>query len=208
MGEFASSITSRVAFHETEDLVVRLKEGDDVAFLEVFQLYKDLIYNLAVSMLADKSEAMDITQEVFLTLHRKIHQFRGDSSLKTWLYRVALNQAANRNRWWKRRRRNRTISLSLTTPENGERERELISDGIGPDRQMLSSELSQALRDGLDRLTFGQRAAVTLRDVHGLSYQEISSVQGVHVGTVKSRIARGRETLRENLRPYWEGRAL
>lgn len=208
MGEFTGSITSRVAFHETEDLVVRLKEGDDIAFQEVFELYKDLIYNLALNMLADKSEAMDVTQEVFFTLHRKIHQFRGDSSLKTWLYRVALNQAANRNRWWKRRRRRRTISLSLTRPENGARELELISDGVGPDRQMLSIELCQALREGLDRLTFEQRAAVTLRDVHSLSYQEISSVQGVHVGTVKSRIARGRETLREHLKPYWEGRAL
>lgn len=208
MGEFTNFITSRVGFHETEDLVVRLKEGDDIAFEEVFQLYKDLVYHLALKMLADKSEAMDVTQEVFFTLHRKIHQFRGESSLKTWLYRVALNQAANRNRWWKRRRRSRTISLSLTTPENGERELELISDGVGPDRQMLSSELCQALRDGLDQLTFEQRAAVTLRDVHALSYEEISHVQGVHVGTVKSRIARGRGRLREHLKPYWEGKTL
>ena len=206
MGQFTSSITSRVGFHEMEDLVVRLKEGDDTAFEEVFQLYQDLVYNLAVHTLADKSEAMDVTQEVFLTLHRKIHQFRGESSLKTWLYRVTLNQASNRNRWWKRRRRSRTISLSLTTPENGERELELISDGAGPDRQMLSSEFLQALRDGLDQLTFEQRAAVTLRDVHALSYEEIARVQGVHVGTVKSRISRGRERLREYLKPYWEGK--
>ncbi len=206
MGQFTSSITSRVGFHETEDLVVRLKEGDDTAFEEVFQLYQDLVYNLAAHTLADKSEAMDVTQEVFLTLHRKIHQFRGESSLKTWLYRVTLNQASNRNRWWKHRRRSRTISLSLTTPENGERELELISDGAGPDRQMLSSEFLQALRDGLDQLTFEQRAAVTLRDVHALSYEEIARVQGVHVGTVKSRISRGRERLREHLKPYWEGK--
>jgi RNA polymerase sigma-70 factor (ECF subfamily) len=159
-------------------LVVRLKEGDDTAFEEVFQLYQDLVYNLAVHTLADKSEAMDVTQEVFLTLHRKIHQFRGESSLKTWLYRVTLNQASNRNRWWKHRRRSRTISLSLTTPENGERELELISDGAGPDRQMLSSEFLQALRDGLDQLTFEQRAAVTLRDVHALSYEKSRACKG------------------------------
>jgi RNA polymerase sigma-70 factor (ECF subfamily) len=208
MSEFTSFITSRVGFRETEDLVVRLKEGDDIAFEEVFQLYKDLVYNLALNMLADKSEAMDVTQEVFFTLHRKIHQFRGESSLKTWLYRVALNQASNRNRWWKRRRRSRTISLSLIAPENGERELELISDGVGPDRQMLSSEFRQALRDGLDLLTFEQRAAVMLRDVHALSYEEISGVQRVHVGTVKSRISRGRERLREHLKPYWKGKTL
>jgi RNA polymerase sigma-70 factor (ECF subfamily) len=81
MGEFTNSITSRVGFQETEDLVVRLKEGDNIAFQEVFQLYKDLVYNLALTMLADKSEAMDVTQEVFLTLHQKIHQFRGESTL-------------------------------------------------------------------------------------------------------------------------------
>jgi RNA polymerase sigma-70 factor (ECF subfamily) len=208
MGEFTNSIASRVGFHETEDLVVRLKEGDEIAFEEVFQLYKDLVYNLALHMLADKSEAMDVTQEVFLTLHRKIHQFRGESSLKTWLYRVALNQASNRNRWWNRRRRSRTISLNLTNPENGERELELTSDGVGPDRQMLSSEFRQALRDGLDQLTFEQRAAVMMRDVHALSYEEISSVQDVHVGTVKSRISRGRNQLRAHLKPYWEGKAL
>jgi RNA polymerase sigma-70 factor (ECF subfamily) len=119
-----------------------------------------------------------------------------------------LNQAANRNRWWKRRRRSRTISLGLTTPENEERELDLISDGIPPDRQMLSLEVCQALREGLDQLPFEQRSAVTLRDVHALSYQEISRVQGVHVGTVKSRIARGRERLRGHLKPYWEGKTL
>ncbi|MEE8349031.1 MAG: sigma-70 family RNA polymerase sigma factor [Acidobacteriota bacterium] len=206
MAEFTHSLTSRVGFQDTEDLVIRLKAGDEIAFQEAFHLYKDLVYNLAFTLLTDKSEALDVTQEVFLTLHRKVNQFRGESTLKTWLYRVALNQAANRNRWWYRRRRSRTISLSLTTPENGEKELELISDGVPPDRQMLSSEVAQALRDGLDQLNFEQRAAVTLRDVHGLSYEEIAGAQGVHVGTVKSRIARGRTRLREHLRPYWEGR--
>ena len=157
-------------------------------------------------MLADKSEAMDVSQEVFFTLYRKVHLFRGESSLKTWLYRVTLNQAANRNRWWKRRRQNRHLSLQLQPTADGEGGATLISDRAQPDRQMLSAEIRKALRKGLDQLSFEQRAAVTLRDVHALSYQEISRVLGVQVGTVKSRIARGREKLRELLNPYWEGR--
>ncbi|MDA2934355.1 sigma-70 family RNA polymerase sigma factor [Acidobacteria bacterium AH-259-D05] len=208
MEELTGSMSSRVGFEEAESLVIRLKEGEESAFQEVFQLYKDLIFSLAFNMLADKSEAMDVTQEVFLTLYRKIHQFRGESSLKTWLYRVALNQAANRNRWWKRRRQNRTVSLQLNETDNGERGPDLISDRAQPDRQMLSAEVRKAIRVGLDQLPFQQRAVITLRDIHALSYEEISRVLGVHVGTVKSRIARGRERLRKLLKPYWQGKAL
>jgi len=204
MAELTHSIHPRAGFEEAEGLVLRLKERDEAAFEEVFQLYKDLIFNLSFSMLADKSEAMDITQEVFLTLYRKIHRFRGECSLKTWLYRVALNQVANRNRWWRRRFRHRTISLDLNPTLEQQKSVDLISDGPGPDRRLLSREVRKALREGLDQLPFEQRAAVTLRDMHGLRYQEIADVLGANMGTVKSRIARGRERLREFLKPYWE----
>ena len=203
MGELTHSIHSRAGFEEGESLVLRLKEQDEAAFAEAFQLYKDLIFNLSFNMLADKSEAMDITQEVFLTLYRRIHRFREECSLKTWLYRVALNQVSNRNRWWRRRLQHRTISLSLNGTSDENKTVDLISDRPQPDRQLLSLEVRKALREGMDQLPFEQRAAVTLRDMHGLSYQEISDVLGVHVGTVKSRIARGRSRLRELLKPYW-----
>ena len=204
MAQLTHTIHPRAGFEEAEGLVLRLKEKDEAAFEEVFQLYKDLIFNLSFSMLADKSEAMDITQEVFLTLFRKIHRFRGECSLKTWLYRVALNQVSNRNRWWRRRFRHRTISLDLNPTLEQPKSVDLISDGPGPDRQLLSREVRKALREGLDQLPFEQRAAVTLRDMHGLRYQEIADVLGANMGTVKSRIARGRERLREFLKPYWE----
>ncbi len=204
MGELTHSIHSRARLEEGENLVLRLKEKDEAAFAEAFQLYKDLIFNLSFNMLADKSEAMDITQEVFLTLYRKIHRSRGECSLKTWLYRVALNQVSNRNRWWRRRFRHRTISLSLNGTSDEKKAVDLISDRPHPDRELLSQEVRKALREGMDQLLFEQRAAVTLRDMHGLSYQEISDTLGVHVGTVKSRIARGRNRLRELLKPYWD----
>jgi RNA polymerase sigma-70 factor, ECF subfamily len=207
MGEFTDSLSSHVGFQETESLVVRLKERDESAFAEVFHLYKDLIYSLSVNMLADKSEAMDITQEVFLTLYRKIHQFRGESSLKTWLYRVAINKIVNRNRWWKRRFLHRTVSLSLNLDGHDRSEMDPVSRRPGPDRQLWAREIQEALQAGLNQLPFEQRAAVTLRDVHELSYEEIAGVTGVQIGTVKSRIARARERLKELLKTYGKGEA-
>jgi len=151
---------------------------------------------------------MDITQEVFLTLFRKIHNFRGDCSLKTWLYRVTLNQAANRNRWWRRRFRNQTESISLKLKDDGPVTPDPVSDSPWPDRVLYAEEIQRALQLALEDLPFDQRAAVVLRDVQGLSYEEIAEVVGAEIGTVKSRIARGRERLKDRLKPYREGAAL
>lgn len=207
MGELTRSITTAITFEESERLVERLKERDEAAFAEAFQLYKDLVYTLCVKLLADRGEAMDVTQEVFLTLFQKIHQFRGECSLKTWLYRITLNQAANRNRWWRRRLFGRTESLSLNLDSHASSRVEPISEAPTPERVVFSSEFKRALEKSLRALPFEQRAAVTLRDVHELSYEEIADVTGVQVGTVKSRIARGRERLRELLKSYQEAEA-
>jgi RNA polymerase sigma-70 factor (ECF subfamily) len=205
MGELTGSFGSRIGFQESEDLVVRLREHDEQAFAEVFHLYKDLVYTLSVKLLSDKSEAMDVTQEVFLTLYRKISSFRGECSLKTWLYRVTLNQAANRNRWWRRRFLDRTESLSLGLKDNGQPVPDPVSNQPRPDRAAFAVEIQKALQEALDALPFEQRAAVLLRDVQGLSYEEVAEVVGAEVGTVKSRIARGRERLKERLKAYREG---
>ncbi len=204
MGELSRSISPDAGFEQAEALVVRLKEGDEQAFAEAFQLYRDMVYNLASKLLADRSDALDITQEVFLTLFRKIHRFRGDCSLKTWLYRVTLNQAANRNRWWKRRLRHRTAPLSLSLrPDESGPPLDPPSSEPSPQRLLLSRETKEALEKSLESLPFEQRAAVVLRDVQQLSYEEISRATGVQVGTVKSRIARGRERLRQVLRTHY-----
>ena len=205
MGELTGSIGSGVCLEEADTLILRLKEQDETAFAEVFHLYKDMVHSLAHNMLTDKSEAMDVTQEVFLTLYRKIHQFRGECSLKTWLFRVTLNQAANRNRWWRRlcRQGSRSLSLSLNG-ENGGLPDPKSTQPL-PDRQVLSLEIRKALHEALRQLPYEQRAAVVLRDVSGMSYREIADMVGVRVGTVKSRIARGRGKLQEFLKPYREG---
>ena len=207
MAELTRSISSGVGFEQAKSLLlVRLKEGNEQAFAEVFHLYKNLVYNLALKLLADKTEAMDITQEVFLILYRKIGYFRGDSTLKTWLYRVTVNQAASHNRWWRRRLRHPTVPLGLDL--NGENSKAVVNlacDRPRADQEVFAMEIQEALQKSLKRLPFSQRAAVILRDVQGLSYEEIAATLGVQVGTVKSRIARGREMLRVLLRPYREG---
>lgn len=205
MGELTGSLQSDVSFEQTEPLVVRLRAGEEQAFTEVFELYKGLVFTLCRKLLTDRTEAHDVTQDVFLTLFRKVRSFRGECSLKTWLYRVTLNQAANRNRWWKRRSRNRTISLSLSVDESPPT-LDIPSDQPTPDRKAWAGELQKAIETGLESLPFEQRAAVVLRDVQGLHYEEIAEVTGVGVGTVKSRISRGRDRLREVLHDFRSGR--
>lgn len=200
MSELTSPLGADIGLNRSESLVDRLKEGDERAFEEVFELYKDMVYGLATRLLADRSEAMDVTQEVFLTLHRKIKKFRGESSLRTWLYRVALNQAANRNRWWKRRRRDRTVCLTFDSVQpEGFTQFEPGCSRPAPDRQVYSREVQESLNRCLAKLPFDQRAAIVLRDVQGLSYEEIAQLLNSQLGTIKSRIARGRERLRDLL---------
>jgi len=206
MGELTTSVRSNVSFESVESLVAGLKAQDEAAFAEVFELYKDMVYTLCCKLLSERSDAMDVTQEVFLTLYRKIGAFRGDCSLKTWLYRVTLNQAANRNRWWRRRFRNRTVSLNLIVEHEGETRIDPMCPKPLADREVLSSELQQAINEGLGKLPFEQRAALVLRDVQGLSYEEVAEVTAVQIGTVKSRIARGRERLRGLLQDFQPGR--
>lgn len=202
MDDYIGSLRSELAFESAEALVVRLKAREETAFSEAFALYHDLVYSLAYKMLADKTAAMDVTQEVFLILFRKIDRFRGDCSLKTWLYRVTLNQAANQNRWWKRRLLERTISLNLDVVRGEASAGDPVSPRPLADREVHSKELRAAIESGLSQLPFEQRAAVILRDLQGASYEEISEICGVNVGTIKSRIARGRERLREILRAF------
>lgn len=207
MAELARSISSEQAFEAPDQLLDRLREGDELAFAQVFHLYKDMVYTLALKLLTDKSESLDITQEVFLTLFRKIDSFRGDCSLKTWLYRVTVNHVAGRNRWWRRRFRRNTISLDLPLEERPA-SLDLSEPHPSPARECQSHELREAIEAGLRRLPFDQRVAAVLRDVEGLSYEEIAAVTGAGLGTVKSRISRAREQLRIVLEQFQGGESL
>ena len=145
-------------------------------------------------------EARDLTQETFLRAFQSIGNFRGEADLRTWIYRIAINQARNRWRWWRRRRREATVSLD-ETPGNSERTllARLASDSDNPEQQALARERELALRAGLQQIRRAYRETVILRDIEGFSYEEIATTLAINIGTVKSRLARGRQELREKL---------
>lgn len=182
-------------------LVARLKAGEIGAFDELVEEYQSLVYALSFRILSDAEDARDATQETFLKIYRHFARFRGEASLKTWICRIAINQARSTERWWRRRNRSKTDSLDAPLGLNGDDDRLLSdyleSDSISPENEALSRERGRRIELGLRDLKKDFRIAVILRDIEGLSYEEISYVTEVSVGTVKSRIARGREMLRE-----------
>jgi RNA polymerase sigma-70 factor, ECF subfamily len=156
-----------------------------------------MVLQLAMNLLGDRDEALDLSQEVFLRVFRTIYRFRGQSSLRTWIYRIAVNQARNRHRFWRRRHRADQVSLDQHIATHGE----LLSSGDSkPDRMFAQKELAERLQRALDHLPFDQRTAIVLREIDGLSYEEIAFSLGVAVGTVKSRLTRARQALRLELR--------
>jgi len=156
-----------------------------------------MVVQLATNLLGDREEALDLSQEVFLRVFRTIHRFRGQSSLRTWIYRIAVNQARNRHRFWRRRHRNDQVPFDLHVAAHGEFTSRL---GEGPDRLLEQKELGERLQQALDRLPFDQRTAIVLREIDGLSYDDIAFSLGVAIGTVKSRLTRARQALRSDLR--------
>jgi RNA polymerase sigma-70 factor (ECF subfamily) len=178
-------------------LIQRCAAGDDTAFAELVAEHQRMVVQLALNLLGDRDEALDLSQEVFLRIFRTIHRFRGQSSLKTWIYRIAVNQARNRHRFWRRRRRSDQVSLDAHMAEHGEL---LSTSDSRPDRAFAQKELAARLENALAALPFDQRTAIVLREIDGLSYDEIAYSLGVAVGTVKSRLTRARQTLRVTLR--------
>jgi len=170
----------------------------DLSFEEIFQRYSSMVFGLVFHILGDREEALDVSQEVFLTIYRKIDTFRGESSLKTWIYCIAASRAANRSRWWNRLRRRGTISLEdhLSKGEGSEYFDTLKSGIQSPEDALLMQEERSEINRMLQQLPLQQRIAVVMRDIEGFSYEEIAESMKVSLGTVKSRIARGREVLK------------
>ncbi|HKX32772.1 MAG TPA: sigma-70 family RNA polymerase sigma factor [Blastocatellia bacterium] len=186
-------------------LIARLKVGEMGAFDQLVAEYQALVYALALRVLGDAEDARDATQETFLKVYRHFARFRGEASLKTWICRIAINQARSTERWWRRRRRSETTSLdTVVDRDEGERLNPgayLASAAATPEAAILSRERERQLELALTKLKRDFRIAVILRDIEGLAYDEIAYVTGVSIGTVKSRIARGREMLRELVQP-------
>ena len=178
-------------------LVQRCASHDEGACAELVADHQRMVVQLAVNLLGDRDEALDLSQEVFLRVFRTIHRFRGHSTLRTWIYRIAVNQARNRHRFWRRRHRNDQVSLDAHIAAHGEFPSTL---GLRPDRVFEQKELGARLQEALDRLPFDQRTAIVLREIDGLSYEDIAFSLGVAIGTVKSRLTRARQALRADLK--------
>jgi RNA polymerase sigma-70 factor (ECF subfamily) len=179
-------------------LIARCAVRDEFACAELVSEHQRMVFHLALHLLGDHDEALDLSQEVFLNVFRTIGRFRGQSALRTWIYRIVINQARNRQRWWRRRHRAEQVSLEERLENHGELP--AASDLEEPDRIFGRKELAIRIWDALSMLPFEQRTAIILREIDGLSYEEIAFSLGVAVGTVKSRLTRAREALRARLR--------
>ena len=173
-------------------LVERHRHGDPAAFDEIFERYQRMVFNLALRMSGNREEAADLSQEIFLRIYKHVGRFKGRSSLKTWVYRVAMNCCRSR------RARKRLPTQPL--PEAADQVLEELQDETSsPERRALARDAGRRLMRALGELPAPFREAVVLRDIEGLSYLEIAEVLRVRIGTVRSRIARGRDRLRDAL---------
>ncbi len=185
-------------------LIERFLSGDETAFDQIVERFQDLVFNLSLRLLGGRDEAHDLSQEVFLQVYKKLVTFRREASLRTWIYRIVLNRAKNQQRWWRRREG----EMTAVTVEDAERQGFMeLSTSVGvsaallPDRALERKELGRILQEAIATLPFEQRTVLLLKEIEGLSYEEISRTLNLAIGTVKSRLARARATLRGRLDP-------
>jgi RNA polymerase sigma-70 factor, ECF subfamily len=200
LSELASSSN---LFTEEASIVAELKSGSEDAFAWLIAHYSQPVHSLVYRMLDDPSDAADTTQEVFIKIFRGIRGFNANSSLKTWIYRIALHEASNQRRWWFRHRRRETSiepSHDRQTEHATSSLLEFLSDSSkSPLDNIYDSELRDRVEMELRAVPEPYRTTVILRDIEELSYEEIAEVLGISLGTVKSRLMRGREALRKRL---------
>jgi RNA polymerase sigma-70 factor, ECF subfamily len=192
--------SAREAAYDSQ-LIQRFNRGDEAAFVEIMQRYHGRIFGLAHNLLRNAADAEEITQDTFIRAHRGLATFRGDSSLATWLYRIALN--LSRNRYWYFFRRRRQDSVSLERPLSDESEATfadfIAADSQNPVQETVTQEFTDLIAECMEKLDARHREILTMRNILNLPYEEIARALGINVGTVKSRIARARENLRKLL---------
>jgi RNA polymerase sigma-70 factor (ECF subfamily) len=199
MSELVSAIGIR---GEEEGLVAELKAGSETAFALLIAQYGHPVYSLMARNLRDQADAADVTQEVFVKVFRNISGFHGDSSLRTWIYRIALHEASNQRRWWNRHKKQ---ELTIDAPiENDEGESFCLADALAssnasPYDCAARAQMEQRVTAALQTLPEVFREVVVLREIEGFGYEEIAEILNVNLGTVKSRLTRGRAALREAL---------
>ena len=203
MSDLASALGVRTA---EAAIVAELKAGSEEAFEWLIAHYNQPVYSLVYRILDDPSDAADTTQEVFIKVFRGIRNFNADSSLKTWIYRIAVHEASNHRRWWFRHK----VQETSIEPEVGEERSafgmkdQLVDEGKSPLQNVCDEELRARVETELKALTEPFRTTVILRDIEELSYEQIAEVMQTSLGTVKSRLVRGREALRKRLQRHLE----
>ena len=203
MGDLASAIAVR--HQEEAAIVAELKAGSEVAYAWLIGEFQQPVYGLVYRIVNDAADAADTTQDVFLKVFRGMKHFHGQSSLKTWIYRIALHEAANRRRWWFRHKaRETSIEPSETEGGGGESAMQwaLTDRGYSPFESVAHHEVQRKVEQELQKLAEPYRTTLILRDLEDMSYEEIAEVLEISLGTVKSRLTRGREALRQRLTPF------
>ena len=204
LGDLASAIGARTA---ESAVIAELKAGSEEAYSWLIGEFHQPIYGLIYRIVNDPSDAADTTQDVFLKVFRGMKHFHGESSLKTWIYRIALHEAANRRRWWFRHKMQETPIAPVEAGEyefsgSGSGEDRLVDPGESPFEKFAHTEVRAAVEQALQQVPEPYRTALILRDLQEMSYEEIAEVLAISLGTVKSRITRGREALRKRLTGY------
>jgi RNA polymerase sigma-70 factor (ECF subfamily) len=194
-----STKAEEVAFDRL--LVDRFKNGDQSAFDEMVTRYWDRIYAMVNQLLRNQQDAEEVTQDAFIRAHRGLVNFRGDSAFSTWLYQIATNLARNRYWYWWRRKRDKSVSFDAPiSADNDTTLAEIIPAELEtPEDATVTQELVSNIAAGMERLSAKHREILILRNIKNLSYEEIAAILSISVGTVKSRIARARESLRAKL---------
>jgi RNA polymerase sigma-70 factor (ECF subfamily) len=192
-----AALARDVAQHDSA-LVLRFNGGDESAFVEIITRYRERMFSVAFSLLRNRADAEEIAQDTFIRAHRGLARFRGDSSLATWLHRIALNLA--RNRYWYNHRRRQHLARSFDSAFSDDNQATLASlvasSGPTPVQDASTTEFSALIASCMERLGASHREILTRRNILNCSYAEIAQTFGISVGTVKSRIARARENLR------------
>ena len=198
-------VASAVGIRAEEALIAELKAGSEEAYAWLIEQYHQQIYGLVYRMVNDPADAADTTQDVFLKVFRGMKRFHGESSLKTWMYRIAVHEASNRRRWWFRHKAHETSiepAVSEDPEKNAGLKDTLMDLGDSPFDSAVHHELRARVETELRQVPEPYRTTVVLRDLEELAYEEIAEVMEVTLGTVKSRLMRGREALRKRLEAH------
>jgi RNA polymerase sigma-70 factor, ECF subfamily len=183
------------------EIIAAFKEGNNAIYSLLIERYYNKAYQIAYSFLRQKEDAEEVVQDTFIKIHKVLHNFRGDSQFSTWMYRIVTNYAKNKYRWNKRRGSKKNISINASLDNNDSTYlMDLPGKELNPQTGSVYNELEQGIHEHLEKISPLYREVLVLRNIDGLTYEEISTILDCKIGTVKSRIARGREELRQRLK--------